>query len=158
MLSLSLFCYTGNMKLYHASKHRFDVIKRSQAKHEAAEEFGVPEAELQNKIYLTPSVGFAIAMAAGPNGMTSLRDGTISFENADEFDPERPVYVYEVESDDIGAELIEQIDDDQVAVDLDELQPTHVQEFKAKDVFEHYELVKWSRPNELANELKPKFS
>ena len=60
------------MKLFHASKHKFDIIERRQAQHPEADEFDVPGGELQNKIYLTPDLGFALAMAAGPDGMTSL--------------------------------------------------------------------------------------
>jgi hypothetical protein len=135
------------MKLYHASKHRFDVIKRSHAQHPAAEEFDVPAGELQNKIYFTPDLGFAIAMAAGPDGMTSLVDGSISFENADQFDSQRPVYVYIVESESIAKELIEKVDDEQVAVDLDELIPEEIREFTAQDVFNYYKLTNWKHPN-----------
>jgi len=60
------------MKLFHASKHKFDIIERRQAQHPEADEFDVPGGELQNKIYLTPDLGFALAMAVGPDGMTSL--------------------------------------------------------------------------------------
>jgi hypothetical protein len=66
------------MKLFHASKHKFDIIERRQAQHPEADEFDVPGGELQNKIYLTPDLGFALAMAAGPDGMTSLSDDRIS--------------------------------------------------------------------------------
>jgi|AntRauTorcE11897_2_1112592.scaffolds.fasta_scaffold09940_2 hypothetical protein len=133
------------MKLFHASKHKFDVLKRQQVVGPDGVE--VPASELQNKIYLTPYLGFAIAMAAGPDGMTSVVDGQISFEHYKQFDPERPVYVYEVDSDDIDPELIEQIDDEQVAVDLDELSPDVVHEYKAKNVFDYYKLIEWRHPN-----------
>lgn len=134
------------MKLYHASKHKFARIQRKQAEHPEAAAFAVPESELQNTIYLTPDIGFAIAMAAGPDGMTSLVDGKISFERAAEFDPERVVYVYEVDSDALPPELIEAIDDEQVAVDLDFIQPSAVHEFRAKDVFKYYTATDWKHP------------
>ena len=136
------------MKLYHASKHKFDVIKRQQATHADPEAFDVPASELQNKIYFTPDLGFAIAMAAGPEGMTSLVDGSISFENAEDFDAQRPVYVYEVDSETIAPELIGKVDDEQVAVDLDEITPDAVHEFVANDVFKYYSLNDWKHPNE----------
>ncbi len=142
------------MKLYHASKHRFDVIKRSQAQHPAADEFGVPAGELRNKIYFSPNFGFALAMAAGPNGMTSLSDGQISFERQDEFDPERQVYIYEIDSELIPEELLEQVDDEQVAIDADEIKPEVVHEMKAEQVFEYYELTEWKHPDERKKEMK----
>lgn len=136
------------MKLFHASKHQFAVIKRQQVEHPEAEAFAVPDSELQNKIYLTPSLGFALAMAAGPDGMTSVVDDTISFERADQFDPDRLVYVYEVDGGVIDPVLIEHIDADQVAVDLDELTPTAVHTHRAADVFDHYTQVDWQHPND----------
>lgn len=142
------------MKLYHASKHRFDVIKRSQAQHPAADEFAVPAGELQNKIYFSPNLGFALAMAAGPNGMTSLRDGQISFEHQDEFDPQRPVYIYEIDSELIPSELLEPVDGEQVAIDADEIKPEVVHELKAEQVFEYYELTEWKQPDERKKEMK----
>ncbi len=137
------------MKLFHASKTKFDVIKRSQAL--AAEGLEVPEGELQNKIYFTPEIGVALAMGARPPGITSISGGKISFENVDEFDPEEAVYIYEI---DIEEDLVEFIDDEQVTIDLDEIRPSIVHEFKAKDVFDYYELSEWRPPAEYTNETK----
>jgi|AntRauTorckE6833_2_1112554.scaffolds.fasta_scaffold17798_2 hypothetical protein len=142
------------MKLYHASKHKFETIKRSQARHPDADGFNVPESELQNKIYFTPSLGFALAMAAGPDGMTSLRDDTISFEHADEFDLEREVYVYEIDSEGIASDLIEEVDGEQMAIDMDEIVPVAMHEFKAGEVFNYYEHVEWKPPSERKKEMK----
>lgn len=140
------------MKLYHASKYKFDVIERRQATMVEGNE--VPAGELQNKIYFTPDLGFAIAMAAGPDGMTSLRDGAISFEHYDQFDAERPVYVYEVDSESIAPELLERVDDEQFAVDMDEVVPSEMKEYKAGEVFKYYSLVEWKHPSEHNNEIK----
>jgi hypothetical protein len=142
------------MKLFHASKHKFDIIERRQAQHPEADEFDVPGGELQNKIYLTPDLGFALAMAAGPDGMTSLSDDRISFERADEFDPEKQIYVYEIDSESVDPGLLEQIDDHQIVIDIDELTPVAVHEFKAQAVFKYYEHVEWKRPNESAAKMK----
>jgi len=134
------------MKLYHGSKHKFETIKRQQAS--MVEGNKVPEAELQNKIYLTPDIGFAIAMAAGPDGMTSLVHGEISFEHQDQFDANRPVYVYVVDSTVLAPELLEKVDDEQYALDMDELTPTEIVQYAAKDVFNYYPLVAWKHPSE----------
>lgn len=136
------------MNLYHASQHTFSTIERRQAQHTEPEAFAVPDTELQNKIYFSPDIGFAIAMAAGPDGMTSLRNGQVSFEHDEQFDGERPVYVYEIDSASIAPELIENVDADQVAIDLDEITPAVIHEFKAKDVFEYYKHTKWVHPKE----------
>lgn len=129
------------MKLYHASQLKFDVIKRNQVN--VPDDLSVPESELQNKIYMTPHLGFALAMAAGPTGVTKTENGTVSFENEAEFDPEKIIYVYVVDSDSISNELIEKIDDNQYAIDMDELVPILVQESQAKEVLNYYTLVKW---------------
>jgi len=100
------------MKLYHASQHKFEKIERRQAS--MVEGNTVPERELQNKIYLTPDLGFAIAMAAGPDGMTSLVNGTVSFEYYEQFDPGRTVYVYEVDAASLPPALLEKVDDEHV--------------------------------------------
>ena len=68
---------------------------------------------MKNKIYFAPDLGFALAMAAGPDGMTGLGNGRISFERADEFDAEREVYVHEIESESITPELLEHVDNQQ---------------------------------------------
>lgn len=135
------------MKLYHASKHKFEKIERRQAT--AAGGVEVPASELQDKIYLTPDIGFAIAMAAGPEGMTSLVDGEISFENYEQFDESRPVYVYVVDSENLPSELLEKVDDEQLALDMDKIDYDEVKEFKTGDVFKYYKLTNWVHPNDL---------
>ncbi len=140
------------MKLYHASPARFDAIKRSQAV--ADESLTVPVSELQNKIYLTNDFGFALAMAAGPGGITNVDSGKISFDSYDDFDPERSIYVYEIDSETIPVELLEQIDGEQFTADLDELVPSEIKEYKAKEVFNYYERVEWRHLNEVEKETK----
>lgn len=127
------------MLLYHASQNKFTVIKRNQAT--MPNGLSVPEGELQNKIYLTADLGFALAMAAGPKGITSLNDGNISFEFAKGFNPEALIYIYSIESDILLPEMLEYIDDIQFAVDADELIPETITEYKAKEVFNYYRLV-----------------
>lgn len=133
------------MILYHASRSKFDSIKRSQASQ--APGMVVPAGELQNKIYLTPNLGFALAMAAGPSGITSIHDGAISFERADEFNPEDTIYVYECDSAVFPQDKLEYIDADQWALDQDEVVPTRITEYKAGDVFNYYSLVDFVSPH-----------
>ncbi len=134
------------MILYHASAHKFEAIKRNQAT--VADGLEVPEGELQNKIYLTPSLGFAIAMAAGPQGITSISDdgAEISFENINDFDSESPVYVYVIESENLPSEKLERIDENQFTLDLDELVPESITVHAAKEVFNYYRLVDFIHP------------
>ena len=80
-------------------------------------------------------------MAAGPDGITSLHNGEISFERAAEFDPEAIIHVYAVESDRVLPETLESIDENQYAIDADEVVPVTVTDYKAKDVFTYYRLV-----------------
>lgn len=134
------------MLLYHASTYKFLVIKRNQAT--MAEGLSVPSGELQNRIYLTPDIGFSIAMAAGPNGITSISDdgGEISFEHIEAFDPESTVYVYAVECAHLPSEKLERIDENQFAFDADELVPESVTEHTAIEVFDYYRLVDFVHP------------
>lgn len=140
------------MKLYHGSKDKFEKIERRQAMTDKSVQ--VPESELQNKIYFTPDIGFALAMAVRPKGITHVDNGYISFENIDDFDPECTIYVYEIESESIEEDLVEQVDNEQFAVDMDYVRPAVTHEFKAKDVFEYYELSEWVHPNEQESEFK----
>ena len=133
------------MILYHGSPHNFRVIKRNQAS--AEQSLNVPEAELQNKIYVTPDFKFALAMGVGVEGVTHVDGDTISFQNAHKFDPEAHIYVYEIESSDIPEEKLEYIDDHQYAIDLNELEPHKVTEHKAGEILTYHRLTEF-RPQQ----------
>jgi hypothetical protein len=134
------------MILYHASQKQFAVLKRNQAT--MVDGVVVPEAEVQNKIYLTPSFGFALAMAAGPDGMTHLDEETISFERADEFNPEAVIYVYTIDGHALPPESLEYIDENQYAADVDELIPAAIATYLAKEVFKYYKQVDFKLPSQ----------
>jgi hypothetical protein len=85
-------------------------------------------------------------MAAGPNGITNLDDGQISFERSSEFNPEAIIYVYAVESNNLPAEKLEYVDENQYAFDADELVPESVSEYTAKEVFNYYTLTDFKPP------------
>ena len=137
----TLIRYTYKYEVISCLEKKFAVIKRSQAT--VSDGVVVPESELQNKIYCTPDLSFALAMAAGPSGITRLDNGTISFENESEFNPEQVIYVYEIDTEQLPEQLVEFVDDEQVAIDMDELVPVAMHEHLAKEVFDHYHLVEW---------------
>lgn len=143
------------MKLYHGTKNKLTVIKKNQAG--KADNIEVPENELLDAIYLTPDYGFALACAARPEGVTNIDDEnrTIVFENPNLFEPEKEVFVYEVDTEDIPKEKIIKVDDHQYAVSVDELNVTNEFKHKAKDVEEYYELKNWNKePKEMSSEFK----
>ncbi|MBA4336338.1 hypothetical protein C0416_01005 [bacterium] len=131
------------MKLYHGSPNNFDTIHNSQA--QAGDCINVPDDELLNAIYLTTNYKFALAIASMPEGAADIDEATrtIKFENSEAFDPEKEVYVYEIDSETIPKENLKKIDELQVAVlNTTELKPTIKHIHKAGDVEKYYEIKK----------------
>ena len=102
------------MLLYHGSKNRLDVLTPQQAA--AGEGVEVPEGELLNAIYLTPDIGFAVACAARPEGVTHINDDhSIEFENPEGFNPDQDIFIYTVDTNDLPKESITEVDERQIA-------------------------------------------
>jgi hypothetical protein len=124
-------------KLYHGSRYKMEALEPRQA----ASRVEVPAGELLDAIYFTPDKEIALAMAARPNGRTEL-DGaarTISFDRPEGFQPDMPIYVYEVDTAFIPDLNIKRIDESQFAVvGLDAVTPNSVEEYTAKDVFKYF--------------------
>lgn len=142
------------MKLYHGSKDgNLAWIKKQQA--QAGEGVEVPKDELLEAIYLTPDYGYALAMAARPEGLTNIDDQkrTIEFEDPRLFDPEKEVYVYEIEIPDDQARKIDELQ--YVIENVDEVEPITRFEHKASDVQQYYELKNWKKGE--GSEMGPKF-
>ena len=131
------------MILYHGSPEKFSEIKRNQA--EAADGISVPEMEVKNAIYLTPSLKYAIAqgVSAAVRGLTYINEesGTINFEDSSRFDPNQSIYIYEVDAEKIPSEKMHQIDKWQIVVDEDKIIPAGSQEFIAKELLHYYTIV-----------------
>ena len=141
------------MKLYHGSPNNLDVIRKSQA--QAGKEIEVPDSELLNAIYLTPKYEFALAIASMPEDAADIDEATksIKFENSESFDPEKEVYVYEIDSETIPKENLKDVDEFQFAVlNTNELKPTVKHIHKAGDVEKYYEIKK--EADEAKNEVK----
>jgi hypothetical protein len=154
-INLSVYCLFKSMKLYHGSPNSLDVIRKSQA--QAGGGIKVPCDELLDAIYLTPKYEFALAVASMPEGAADIDEvtKTIKFENPDEFDPNKEVYVYEIDSESIPKESLKDIDELQVAVlNIDELKPIKKNTHKAGDVEKYYEVKK--DVSEISNEFKIK--
>ena len=130
------------MILYHGSRLNLEKLEKRQAKSPNAE---VPKGELQDAIYLTSDYGSAVAMAARPDGITTIdnTDKTIEFEKPEDFDPEADIYIYSVDSQDIPEELLDQVDELQYAALVPELAQKAKEKRKARDVMEFYELINW---------------
>lgn len=134
------------MKLYHGSPKRLDVLRPSQAG--AGEGLQVPEGELLDAIYCTPDREFALAVGAMSQGAVHIdhEHHTIAFEHPELFDPKKPVYVYEIESEDIPRKNVQKVDERQFAVvGVNELHFRSVQETRAEELLRHYELKDWIR-------------
>ena len=123
------------MILYHGSPHSYDVIRKSQA--QADDGLQVPEKELQDAIYLTPSYEFAVLNAAMPeNCITNTDDEnmTVQFEKPELFKPEKEVYIYEVDSETIPSKNMDKFDELQIAVlNTEEIKPTAKKTIKAAE-------------------------
>jgi hypothetical protein len=141
------------MKLYHGSKEKFEVLERRQAQSPYVK---VPDSELLNAIYLTPHLSFAIACGAQPTGVSNVdnENKKITFEHPERFDPERDIYIYSIESENISLENLKKISEDQYAIiDIPEIKPDSVEQLKAGEVLKYYELTNW-KPEEPAGELR----
>ncbi|NMC51797.1 hypothetical protein GYA54_03665 [Candidatus Kuenenbacteria bacterium] len=135
------------MKFYHGSRNgNLNTIKKQQAA--AAEGLVVPEDELLNAIYLTPRYDYALAMAARPEGVTHIdtKNNIIEFEHPELFDPEKEVYIYEVEVPEVEAR---QIDDLQWVVEnREEVGLVNKSPHKAGEIEQYYRLKNWAREGE----------
>ena len=127
------------MYLYHGSRFLQKKLKRQQAYAPA----GRPSQEGLNAIYLTPDFAFALVSGARPEGITEVNhnDRTIHFENPDKFDFNMDVYIYVVDPSQIPDDKKIQIDNWQIAVDLDEIEPLKVERHKAGEVFQYYKVI-----------------
>lgn len=137
------------MRLYHGSTQRLDVLRPSQA--QAGEGLQVPAGELLHAIYFTSDREFALAVGAMPEGAAHIdhEHHTIAFEHPEHFDPKKPVYIYEIESEDVPRENLEEVDERQFAVvGLNEIHPRAVHETTAGEVLCYFELKNWKREGE----------
>lgn len=142
------------MKVYHGStippeQLEGGLIGSRQAT--TLEGSGVPDSELKNAIYTTPKLGYAIAMAARPEGRTEIDDlnRKITFDNPEAFDPEKEIYIYELETDGLPEGAVDNIDERQIALNLREgIKPVGVQRLHAKVVMDYYELTNYKKEGE----------
>ena len=133
------------MYLYHGSRFLQKKLKRQQAYAPA----GRPSEEGLNAIYLTQDFAFALVSGARPEGITEVNhdDRTVHFENQDKFDSNMDVYIYVVDSSQIPEDkkiqvvINGKIDNTQIAVDLDEIEPLRVERHKAGEVFQYYKVI-----------------
>lgn len=140
------------MELYHGSSRKIEQLEKRQAK--SIEK--VPEGELLNAVYFSPDYGFAFACGIRPEGVTNIdnENKTIEFEHPELFDPEKEVFVYHINSENIPEGHLREIDEHQYAVeDLEKLDYEQVDIKKAREITEYYKLINWE-PKETTIELK----
>ena len=116
----------------------------------------MPDGELLNAIYLTPDFGSAVAIAAKTGGLTVIDDEkhTIVFERPEDFDPDREIYIYEIDASQIPKENIKYVDERQVAVtEMEKITPLNVQELKAREILKYYTILDRGG-NELFSEFR----
>ena len=142
------------MKLYHGSKQDVEKLTRQQASSPYTD---VPEEEKQDAIYLTPDYGYAVAMGAKPSGVTIIENDIkkIEFERPEDFDPERDIYIYTVDSKDIPKHLLTEEKDENGEIDrlqfaalVPEIIPELKEKKKAREVMKYYELKNWKESQE----------
>ena len=127
------------MYLYHGSTKRLSKLIRQQAFAPS----GSPSEEGLNAIYLTPDFAFALVSGARPEGITEVnhKERTVHFENPERFNPEQIVYIYIVDSTKIPPDKQKQIDDWQVVIDLDEIEPDRVETHRASEIYQYYKVI-----------------
>jgi len=144
------------MKLYHGSKQGgLAALKKRQA--QAGEGVDVPKDELLEAVYLTPDYGYALAMAARPDGVTQINtvEKKIEFDNPDNFNPGLDVYVYEV---DIPDDQVRQVDELQYVVEsADKIKVLTQHAHKSGDVGQYYEIVNRKKEGQDSGGFEMKF-
>lgn len=121
---------------------------------------GVPDAELQKAIYTTTELSYALAMASRPeNSSTEIDPEThkITFDNPEGFDPEKDIYIYEFETDDLPEGSVKRLDNNELQIALhvkEGIVPTTVQKYKAKDIINFYELTNYKKEGDSMNPPK----
>lgn len=141
------------MKLYHGSKNKIEYLEKRQAQKGSVD---VPRDELLDAIYLTPDYGFAVAMAARPDGETVIDDAkhTITFEKPELFNPEEDVFIYSIESEEFSGENLKYVDGLQYAITgIDRIPFSSSETIKARKLLDYYELTNWKENNEPKNEI-----
>jgi hypothetical protein len=127
------------IKLYQGSKNgNITLLQKRQA--QAKDGVEVPEDELKEGIYLTSDYGFALAMAARPEGCTDIDDKEkiIKFEDPKLFKPEEQVYVYEVEIEEGSARQIDELQ--YLIEDLNNIEVSIKHEHLAKEIEKYYKI------------------
>ncbi len=132
------------MKLYHGSKEHVTYIKSNEARKGSEDVHG---NELHEGIYLSPDYGFAVAMAIVPEkGETEFneRTKTITLENPELFNPEEDIYVYTVYQEDVPADKLVHVDEEQyVVVDTKDIKPYTTEKLTSRDVLKYYTIENW---------------
>ena len=122
--------------LYHGSKKLVSKLKRSQAWSPNSK----PKGENLNAIYFTPDFALALAFAARPENEIKIdhKERVVYFRNPEKFDSEKDVYVYSIDPAKIPDEKKIWVDEWQIAVDLDEIEPDKVEKCRAGDIYQYY--------------------
>ena len=145
------------MRVFHGSTISPDKLNGGKIQPQKAvtyEGSGVPEAELQNAIYTTPELSYALAMASRPeNSRTEIDKDNhkITFDNPEGFDPEKDIYIYEFETDVLPEARVKRLknDQDQITLFVNEgLEHVNVHKMKAKEVMNYYELTNYKEEGE----------
>lgn len=121
---------------YHGSKQLLTCLRKQKA---IAPE-GRPAEEALEAIYFTPNFAFALACAARTPGITEidLDNRTIRFGDPGLFSPDEMVYIYTIDSSKIPDDRKIWIDELQVAVDMDEIEPDKVEKYKCDEILNYY--------------------
>jgi hypothetical protein len=131
-----ILVYNKIMKLYHGSRYNLEKINNRQASNLSSN-----KKQTLNGIYLTPDYEFAIAMASRPRGNNNI-DNTnkvIKFGNPELFNPEKDIYIYTFDSENISTENLQYIDKLQyVVTGENELIPLQKETLKARELLKYY--------------------
>jgi len=124
------------MYWYHGSKKLFPKLK----KHKAYAPPGAPPEDGLEAIYLTPDFVFALFNAAIPPGTTKadLMNRTMCFENPDMFNPEEEIYIYIIDPSKVPDDRKKYIDEWQIVVDMDEIEPDKVETYKSAEILKYF--------------------
>jgi hypothetical protein len=132
---------------YHGSKVKLRKIKH----HKATAPEGRPADEDLDAIYLTLDFVSALAFAARPDGITHIDHdaSTIHFQHPEAFDPEREVYIYEVDASGIPEAQVRAVkkedgEDDErqvIVTGVKSIRPLRAIKMRAGDITKYYKII-----------------
>lgn len=131
---------TDEKVYYHGSRMYLKKIERQWATHTP----GSKPEEALDCIYVTKYWDLALFFAARPNGGTTVnyKEKTVKFQHPENFNGEKDAYIYSIDISAVPPDKIIPIDDLQIALDIDAIDPIKIEKYNARKIWNYFTLLK----------------